>query len=155
MKDDINYEHRYDDIINLPHHVSKSHPHMSTLDRAAQFSPFAALTGYEGAIKETARRTNKRMELDEAAKNVLDEKLRIVHDQLSSQPELEITYFQPDDKKTGGAYISVIGIVKKIDGYERTVVMQDETRIPIEEIIRIKGKIFHQYKNIGRNEENG
>jgi len=155
MKDDINYEHRYDDIINLPHHVSKSHSHMSTLDRAAQFSPFAALTGYEGAIKETARRTNKRMELDEAAKNVLDEKLRIVHDQLSSQPELEITYFQPDDKKTGGAYVSVIGIVKKIDGYERTVVMQDETRVPIKEIIRIKGKIFHQYKNIGRNEENG
>lgn len=142
MKDDNYNEHRYDDIINLPHHVSKSHPHMSTLDRAAQFSPFAALTGYEGAIKETARLTNKRMELEETAKNVLDEKLRIVHEQLSSQPEIEITYFQPDEKKTGGAYVSAVGIVKKIDRYERTVVMQDETRIPIEEIIRITGEIF-------------
>jgi hypothetical protein len=142
MKDDINYEHKYDDIINLPHHESGFHPHMSTLDRAAQFSPFAALSGYEGAIKETARLTNKRMELDESAKNVLDEKLRIIHEQLSSKPEIEIIYFQPDEKKTGGAYVSAIGIVKKIDGFERTVVMQDETRILIEEIIRIKGEIF-------------
>ncbi len=142
MKDDINYEHRYDDIINLPHHVSKSHPHISKHDRAAQFSPFVAVTDYEGAIRETARLTNKRMELDESSKNVLDEKLRIVHEQLGSQPEIKITYFQPDKKKTGGAYVSAVGIVKKIDGYDRTVVMQDETRIPIEEIISIKGKIF-------------
>lgn len=137
MKNDINYEHLYDDIINLPHHVSKSHPQMSIHDRAAQFSPFAALTGYDGAIKETARLTNKRMELDETWKNVLDEKLRIIHEQLSSQPEIEITYFQPDEKKTGGAYISATGIVRKIDRYEQTVVMQDGTRIPIEEIIEI------------------
>lgn len=142
MKDDKNYEHQYDDIINLPHHISKSHPHMSAHDRAAQFSPFVAVTDYEGAIKETARLTNRRMELDECAKNVLDEKLRIVHEQLGSQPEINITYFQPDEKKTGGAYVSAIGIVKKIDGHERTVVMQDETRIPIEEIISIKGEIF-------------
>ncbi len=142
MKDDINYEHSYDDIINLPRHVSKSHPHMSILDRAAQFSQFAALTGYESAIKETARLTNKRMELDEAAKNVLDEKLRIIHEQLSSQRSIEITYFQPDEKKTGGAYVSATGIVKKIDGYSRTFFMQYETRIPIEEIIGITGEIF-------------
>ena len=141
MKDDINDVHRYDDIINLPHHVSKTHPRISTLDRAAQFSPFAALTGYDGAIKETARLTNKRMELDEAAKTVLDEKLRIVQEQLSSQPEIEITYFQPDEKKAGGTYISAIGVVKKIDGYERTVIMQDGTRIAIEEIISITGEI--------------
>lgn len=137
MKNEINYEHLYDDIINLPHHVSKSHPRMSIHDRAAQFSPFAALTGYDGAIKETARLTNKRMELDETWKNVLDEKLRIIHEQLSSQPEIEITYFQPDEKKNGGAYISAAGIVKKIDRYERTVIMQDGTRIPIEKIIEI------------------
>ena len=142
MKDDFNDVHRYEDIINLPNHVSNSHPHMSILDRAAQFSPFAALTGYDGAIKETARLTNKRMELDEVAKTVLDEKLRITLEQLSSRPEIEITYFQPDKKKTGGAYVSTIGIVKKIDSYERTVIMQDETRIPIEEIIRITGEIF-------------
>lgn len=142
MKDNFNDVHRYDDIINLPHHVSKSNPHMSTLNRAAQFSPFAALTGFDGAIKETARLTNKRMELDETTETVLDEKLRIVHEQLSSQRSIEITYFQPDEMKTGGAYISAIGIVKKIDRYEQTVVMRDETRIPIEDIIRITGEIF-------------
>lgn len=148
MKDDFNDVHRYDDIISLPHHVSESHPHMSTLDRAAQFSPFAALTGFDGAIKETSRLTNKRMELDEATKAVLDEKLRIVHEQLSSQPEIEITYFQPDEKKDGGAYISVIGIMKKIDQYIGTVVMQDETRIPIEEIIKIRGEIFRSIDDL-------
>jgi len=142
MKENFNNVHRYDDIINLPHRVSKSHPHMSTLDRAAQFSPFAALTGFDGAIIETARLTNKRMELDEATKAVLDEKLRILHEQLSSQPEVEITYFQPDEKKAGGVYVSVIGTMKRIDEYKRTVVMQDETRIPIEEIIRISGEVF-------------
>ena len=142
MKEDFNDVHRYDDIINLPHHVSKSKPQMSALNRAAQFSSFAALTGYDGAIKETARLTTKRMELDEAEKTVLDEKLRIVQEQLSSQGSIEITYFQPDEMKTGGAYVSAIGIVKKIDRYERTVVMRDETRIPIENIIRITGEIF-------------
>ena len=141
MKDDMNDVHRYDDIINLPHHISKTHAHISKLDRAAQFSPFAALTGYDGAIKETARLTNIRMELDETAKNVLDEKLRIIHEQLSYQPKIEITYFQPDEKKAGGTYISFIGVVKKIDGYERTVIMQDGTRIAIEEIISITGEI--------------
>lgn len=137
MKDDFNYKHQYDDIIKLPHHVSQSHPPMSILDRAAQFSPFAALTGYEGAIEETARLTDKRIELDEAERNDLDENLKIILEQLSSQPEVEITYFLPDEKKTGGAYILVIGIVKKIDSFERTVVMQDETRIPIDDIVRI------------------
>ena len=142
MKDDFNDVHRYDDIINLPHHVSKAHPQMSMFNRAAQFSPFAALTGFDGAIKETARLTNERIELDETTKTVLDEKLRIVQEQLGSQPEIEITFFQPDEMKTGGAYISVIGVVKKIDGYEQTVVMREETRIPIEDIIGIKGEIF-------------
>ncbi|TAH74706.1 MAG: hypothetical protein EWM47_01820 [Anaerolineaceae bacterium] len=141
MKDDIKDIHRYDDIINLPHHVSKSRPHMSTLDRAAQFSPFAALTGYEGAIKETARLTDKRIELDEATKSVLDEKLRIVNEQISNKPEITITYFQPDEKKAGGAYVSTTGIMKKIDSYERTIVMQDGTGIAIEEIISIEGEI--------------
>lgn len=137
MKEHINCEHLYDDIINLPHHISKAHPQMSKLDRAAQFSPFAALTGYEGAIKETARLTNKRVELEEWEKDVLDEKLRIINEQLSSQPEIEITYFKPDEKKSGGAYVSTIGIVKKIARYEQMVVMQDGTRIPIEEIVAI------------------
>lgn len=140
INEEVHDVHRYDNIINLPHHVSKSYPPMSRLNRAAQFSPFAALTGYEGAIKETARLTDKKVELDETAKSALDEKLRIIHEQLTSNPEIEITYFQPDEKKDGGAYVSTFGIVKKIDSYERAIVMQDGTRIEIEDIISIKGE---------------
>jgi len=142
MKEDNNDEHQYDDIINLQHHVSSKREHMSVLDRAAQFSPFAAVVGYDGAIKETARLTDQRIELDEATKTILDEKLRIVREQLSSQQEIELVFFRPDEMKTGGAYISMIGTVKKIEGYERAVVMLDGTRIPIEEIIDITGEMF-------------
>ncbi|NLZ82485.1 MAG: hypothetical protein GX915_02335 [Clostridiales bacterium] len=99
------------------------------------------MTGYDGAIKETARLTDKRIELVEAAKSVLDEKLRIIQEQLSSQPEIEITYFQPDEKKAGGVYVSTFGIIKKIDNYKGTILMQDETRIDIEEIISITGEV--------------
>jgi hypothetical protein len=115
---------------------------MSVLDRAAQFSPFAALTGFDGAIKETARLTDQRIELDEAAKTILDEKLRIVQEQLSRQQEIELVFFRSDEMKAGGAYISMMGTVKKIEGYERVVVMQDGTRVPIEEIVDITGEMF-------------
>lgn len=134
--------YQYDSIIDLPHHVSGNRVHMSVLDRAAQFSPFAALTGFDGAIKESARLTEKRIDLDETEKNILDEKLRIIQDQLSRQPEIEIIFFRPDEMKEGGAYISIMGIVKKIKGYERVVIMQDGTNIPIEEIIDLTGEIF-------------
>ena len=142
MKEDNKDKHQYDDIINLQHHVSSYHEHMSVLDRAAQFSPFAALTGFEGAIKETARLTHHRIELDEAEKAILDEKLRIVQEQLSKQQQIEFVFFRPDEMKAGGSYICVTGTVKKIEGYERTVVMQDGTRIPIEEIVDITGEMF-------------
>lgn len=135
-------KHPFDDIINLPHHVSRNREHMSILDRAAQFSPFAALTGYEEAIKETSRLTDQRIELTEAAKKILDEKLRIVQEQLSRKQEIELVFFQLDERKAGGNYISIIGTVKKIDGYDRVVVMQDGTRIPIEEIVDITGEMF-------------
>lgn len=141
MKGDNNDIHRYDDIISLPHHISKNHPQMDTLNRAAQFSPFAALTGYDDAIEETARITDRRKNLDEASKAILDEKLRIIQEQLGNQPEITITYYQPDEKKDGGAYVSISGIVKKIDYYERTVVMQDGARIEIDEIISFLDKI--------------
>lgn len=137
MKEEFKDKHQYEDIINLPHHVSSTRKQMSILDRAAQFSPFAALTGFDGAIKETARLTDQRIELDEIAKTILDEKLRIIQEQLSRKQEVEFTFFQPDEMKAGGTYISVMGVVKKIDGYVRAVVMQDGTRIPIEEIIDI------------------
>ena len=127
----------YDDIINLPHHVSTTHPHMAAIDRAAQFSPFAALTGYDAAIKETARLTDQRVELDEAMKEALSNKLQMVADRLKERPEIVITYFQPDGKKNGGAYVTVINTVKKIDVYERIVVMTDGKVIPVDEIISI------------------
>lgn len=127
----------YDDIIHLPHHVSTTHPHMAAIDRAAQFSPFAALTGYDAAIKETARLTDKRVELDEAMKEALSNKLQMVADRLKERPEIAITYFQPDGKKNGGAYVTVINTVKKIDVYERIVVLTDGIVIPVDEIISI------------------
>lgn len=136
----------YGDIINLPHHTSASRPHMSAYDRAAQFSPFAALTGYDSAITETARLTDKRVELDEYSKAALNGKLCMIQEQIDEQPdeepEVSITYFQPDNKKSGGAYITAAGCVKKIDSYERTVVMRDATRIPIEDILAIEGEMF-------------
>ena len=132
----------YDDIINLPHRVSASHPNMSALDRAAQFSPFAALTGYEDAVKETARLTNKRVELDESSKAILNDRLCMIQDTLEDQPQVSITYFKPDNKKDGGAYITTTGGVKKIDEYENIVLLQDGTKIPIDDIAEIVGEVF-------------
>lgn len=132
----------YDDIINLPHHTSTSRPQMSAYDRAAQFSPFAALTGYDSAITETARLTDKRIDLDENSKADLNEKLCIIQEQMDGQIEVSITYFLSDAKKSGGAYITATGCVKKIDVYHRTVVMQDNTTVPIEDIFKIEGKLF-------------
>ena len=133
----------YDDIINLPHHVSASRPRMSALDRAAQFSPFAALTGYDDAVKETARLTDERVELDESSKAALNERLLMIQGQLDDQPQVSIIYFQPDDKKAGGTYITATGSVKKIDEYERTAVMKDGTKISIDDIIKIDGDLFN------------
>ena len=127
----------YDDIINLPHHISAKRPHMSAIDRAAQFSPFAALTGYEAAIKETARLTDERVELDEYMKDALSDRLQIIVGRIKEHPEITITYFQPDIKKSGGVYVTAIGTAKKIDEYERVVVMTDGISIPIDEIISI------------------
>lgn len=132
----------YDDIINLPHHVSSTHPHMTAIDRAAQFSPFAALTGYDAAIKETARLTDERVKLDEYMKDVLNDRLLIISDRIKEHPEIAIIYFQPDAKKNGGTYVTAISTAKNIDEYERVVVMTDGTSIPIDEIISIDGQIF-------------
>lgn len=132
----------YDDIINLPHHISTTHPHMTVIDRAAQFSPFAALTGYDSAIKETARLTDERVTLDEHVKDALSDRLQIIADKIKEHPEIAITYFQPDTKKNGGAYVTAVGSPKKIDEYERLVIMTDGTAIPIDEIISIDGQTF-------------
>lgn len=132
----------YEDIIHLPHHVSKKHPRMPAIDRAAQFSPFAALTGYDDAVEETARLTEERIELDDYQKDVLGHRLQMLADRLGEHPEIAITYFQPDERKTGGAYVTSVGMVKKVDEFSRVVVMTDGTRIPFDEIIRIEGQIF-------------
>lgn len=109
----LKYDHSYDDIINLPHHVSKNHPPMSLYARSAQFAPFAALTGYEEAVKETARETGDRIEIDEELKKILDEKIQILIENKKQRNELTFTYFIPDSTKEGGKYISIVGIVKK------------------------------------------
>ena len=133
---------QYDDIIRLPHHVSSTRPQMSLSDRAAQFSPFAALTGYDAAVKETARLTSSRIDLDDYAKESLNEKLLLIEERIESDPQIKITYFMPDDRKSGGAYVSVTGTVKKIDDYEHVVVMRDGKKIPINEIAEIEGDLF-------------
>lgn len=130
--------HKYDDIINLPHPVSKTHPRMSLHDRAAQFSAFAALTGHEEAVMETARLTEERQILTEDAIAKLNEQLQLIRENLDKKWEVVITYFIPDAKKSGGAYISHSGIVKKMDVYTHTIVMEDGTVIPMEEILEME-----------------
>ena len=133
---------RYDEIINLPHHVSKTRPQMPMSDRAAQFAPFAALTGYDSAIKETSRLTNERIEPDEEALTALDRKYQLLMDALDVEPEVEITYFKPDERKAGGAYVTATAAVIKVDDFERLITMQDGTKIPMDDILSIDGELF-------------
>ena len=133
---------RYNEIINLPHHVSKTRPQMPMSDRAAQFAPFAALTGYDAAIKETGRLTDEKIEMDEEALNILNMKFQILVDRLDDEPEVTFTYFKPDERKAGGAYIEVTGTVKKVDDFERLIVMQNGTKMPMDDILNIEGEIF-------------
>ena len=139
-----NISHKYDDIINLPHHVSKKHPQMSLHDRAAQFSQFAALTGHKAAINETARLTDEKQILSEDVIAKLNEQLNLIKENISTNPIVTITYFVPDDRKSGGAYISNTGVVKKINEYNHTVVLTDKTVIPIEQISEMQSDIFSE-----------
>lgn len=134
-------EDNYEDIINLPHHVSNKHPQMPIESRAAQFAPFAALTGHSEAIKETARLTDKKIELDEGLKNILNDKLQIVLNNIKKEPTVTVTYFEYDSKKSGGKYISKTGIIKKIDIINQYILFTDKTKIPIDDIINITGEI--------------
>ena len=134
--------HQYDDIIDLPHHVSATRPQMPMIDRAAQFSPFAALTGYDAAIKETGRLTDERIELSEESRAVLDRKQQLLADNLADHPEVSVTYFVPDERKSGGAYVTVTCQVKKIDEFERLLILTDGTKILLDEIQDLTGEIF-------------
>ena len=134
--------HQYDDIIDLPHHVSATRPRMSMIDRAAQFSPFAALTGYDAAIKETGRLTDERIELSEESRAVLDRKQQLLLDNLADHPKVTVTYFVPDERKAGGAYVTVTGRVKKVDDYQRLLLLTDGTKIPLDEILDMESELF-------------
>lgn len=138
----MNTENRYDDIINLGHYCSPVRPRMSRLNRAVQFAPFAALTGYDAAVTETARLTDKRHELTEDEKIMLSEKISILSENIHVRPLVRLTYFLPDSRKSGGSYEEIIGVVRRIDEGERKVIFTDGTRIDITDIYDIEGEIF-------------
>ena len=134
----MNNEHSYDDIINLPHPDSPTRARMSSRNRAAQFSPFAALTGYDDAVVETARLTDKRRELTEDEILLLSERLRILSENAHNRPIAEITYFKPDSRKDGGSYEKIIGAVRRVDETERQVIFEGGEIVCIGEICGVE-----------------
>ena len=141
-----NAEKKYADIISMPHHTSPNRPRMSEIDRAAQFSPFAALTGYEAAVQEAGRLTDSKLDISEDIKTFLNEKMQMIVDNIDSEPVISITHFVPDKKKAGGAYVTTTGIVKEISEYEHAIILTDRTTIPIEQIIEIDGELFRNFE---------
>lgn len=128
----------YDDIINLPHHVSKVHPQMSMMNRAAQFAPFAALTGHSEAIEETARLTDTQQELAEEDSDALNQKMTYLREVINEHPTITITYFEPDKKKAGGMYKSIEGQLKNIDDYNQSIVLRNGEAVPLKSILDIQ-----------------
>lgn len=135
---------KYDDIINMPHHVSTRHQRMSQSDRAAQFSPFSALTGYEAALSESARVTDERIELDEQEQQRLDEKLNLLRGCAKERPVVCITHFVPDGRKHGGAYVTEQVCVRRVDAYAHAVCITGGSSIAFGDIIGIEGDIFQE-----------
>lgn len=133
---------RYDDIINLPHHVSRNRNPMSMENRAAQFAPFAALSGHYEAISETSRLTSSRVELSEDAQVSLSKRLEHA---IKLRSLVNITYFQPDTHKEGGEYITVTGIINKVDEYENCIILSDKMRIQLKDILSLEGDIYNNY----------
>lgn len=142
----MNNTNRYDDIINLPHPEPTIRPRMAMENRAAQFSPFAALTGYDEATREEARLVDIKQELSEDMKDMLDAKLAIIEQHIKEEPSVAITYFLPDTKKAGGRYVTVSGKVKKMDNVESAIVMTDGTKIPIGDVRMIEGDLFRAFE---------
>jgi len=138
---------KYDDILHLPHHVSPTRKRMTIAERAAQFSPFAALVGYEGAIRETGRLTDQKTELSEDEKAVLDRKQRIILAALErgEQPEVTVTYFQPDGRKDGGKYITFCESIKKINAVEGSFVFTTGSVIPFDSVVDLNGALFQEH----------
>lgn len=142
VRDSACTDDSYDDILNLPHHVSSSHPHMPLSDRAAQFSPFAALSGYHESIMESERLTEEKKELDENEKNILDEKMHMLLERAGHAPAAEITCFVPDSEKPGGSYQTFTGRIKKLIPGKRALLMDNGQEISIDHITDIQGEIF-------------
>ena len=138
-----NAEAVYADIVHLPHHEPTTRKRMPLINRAASFAPFTALTGYDESVKEAARLTNERIELDEGTIEVLNDKLNYAVEKADEQPVVSITYFLPDKRKTGGEYVTVMGVIKRIDEYERRVIFTDNSFIPIDDIYEIEGDIYN------------
>lgn len=128
----------YDDIINLPHHQSTKHKQMSNYQRAAQFSPFAALTGYDAAIDETARLTDKKLDLSEEQTEFLNQQIQLLTERTSDTPQAQITYFVPDERKSGGEYVTVTGNVRRVDDYNREIVFTDGLTVKIDDVWNIR-----------------
>jgi hypothetical protein len=135
-------KNKYSDILYLPHHVSATHPQMPMSDRAAQFSPFAALSGFGSAVTEAGRLVDGRVELSVDVREALDMRLAILRDCESFVPECCFTYFVADEKKEGGAYLTCRGVVKKVDEVARLVILKDDTKLPIDDIVDISGDVF-------------
>lgn len=127
----------YEDIIDLPHHVSKTRSPMSMYNRAAQFAPFAALTGYDEAVKEMARLTNSKIDIDEGLRSILNNKLNIINDHLKENLQITFTYFIPDKRKKGGEYHCYTGIVRRIDEVSKTIYMKDKSKLLFNDILNI------------------
>ena len=135
-------DNAYEDILHLPHHVSQTRPRMSRMDRAAQFSPFQALTGLESAMQETERQTTMKIELDENEKAVLDEKLRILQARILDNPEVFIVFYRPDAYKDGGSYHEISGSLRRIDTVQRQLLLNDGTSIPLDDIYSVDFEQF-------------
>lgn len=133
---------KYDAILHLPHHVSEKHPPIPMEERAAQFSPYAALTGFGAVIDETRRLTDPRHTLSEEALFHLNRQYQLLLEHLPERPEITLTYFQPDARKDGGAYLTLTGRVKKVEAYEQRLVLEDGTAIAMENIMSMEGKVF-------------
>lgn len=128
---------KYNDIINLPHHVSNTRNPMTLYNRASQFAPFAALKGYDSAIEEESRITSKKIELDEELKTIINENIKLINNNIKEKPKVMITYFIPDNKKIGGSYETIICNVKKIDNVNKFIVLTDNKRINFDNLLNI------------------
>ena len=135
---------RYDDIINLPHHVSKTRKPMPIINRAAQFAPFAALTGHDEAVAETARQTTPKQILSSDEQEILSKRLAYAIDHISERPNLTFTYFIPDTLKDGGRYVTITGVIRKYDALEKTVVLETNEILLIDNILSTSGEMIEK-----------